>query len=204
MLAGAGALVYVGIANPAGGAFAGLGNLLRGKPNPRAATNPAGFAATAADLATVSGATAATGYAGGTVPASTVAAGRRAEVLTAASAWLGVPYLFGGNTRRGVDCSGLTLQVYATVGVHLPRVSWLQAQRGKRVSAGRAQAGDLVCFGSPVHHVGIYVGNGQMVNAPHTGAVVRTEPVDYGPGAHPITYRNLLGNAKPRKGGTQQ
>jgi cell wall-associated NlpC family hydrolase len=203
MLAGGAALVWVGIANPAGGAFAGLGNLIRGVPNDRATTNPAGFANTAADLSTVGGFLAAS--AGAPVNVGTAAAtvsGRRAQVLQEASTWLGVPYLFGGNTRHGIDCSGFTLQVFATVGVHLPRVSYLQAKRGKRVSAAKAQPGDLVCFGAPVDHVGIYLGNGQMINAPHTGAVVRTEPVDYG--AHPIQYRNVLGNPKPRKGRTQR
>lgn len=204
MLAGGAALVYVGIANPAGGAFAGLGNLIRGVPNQRATTNPAGFAGTAADLSTIGGWVSA--MAGAPVNVGAVAStvsGRRAEVLSAASTWLGVPYEFGGNTRHGIDCSGLTLQVFATVGVHLPRVSWMQSKRGRRVSAAQAQPGDLVCFGRPVKHVGIYLGGGQMIDAPHDGAVVRTEPVGY-PGAGPIQYRNILGNPKPRKGGTQR
>lgn len=201
VLAGGAALVYVGITNPAGGAFAGIGNLIKGGAATPA--SPSGFGATAADLARLGTAGLnITGAIGAGIAQSDIT-GVRAEVIAQAQTWLGVPYEFGGNTRHGIDCSGFTLQVFATVGIHLPRVSFLQAKRGKRTTS--PQPGDLVAFGRPVDHVGIYLGGGQMINAPHTGAVVRIEPVDYG--KHPIIYRDLFGalhtTSKPHKGGTQ-
>lgn len=196
MLAGGAALIYVGVTNPAGGGFAGLANLIKGQPNIKASANTAAFAGTLSDLAAVGAGTPTTpGGAAGAVYTGAGLDAARSEVLAAAGTWLGVPYEFGGNTRHGIDCSGLTLQVYATAGVHLPRVSYLQAKRGRRVT--NPQPGDLVCFGSPVDHVGIYLGNGQMINAPHPGTVVRVEPVDYG--VHPITYRDVLSRKTRRR-----
>ena len=195
MLAAGAALIYVGVTNPAGGGFAGLANLIKGQPNTKASVNTAPFSATLADLAGVGGSTG-TGAAGAVYTGAGGALDpTRAKVLAEAQSWLGVPYRFGGNTRSGIDCSGLTLQVFATVGVHLPRVSYLQAKRGRRVAS--PQPGDLVAFGSPADHVGIYLGNGQMIDAPHTGAVVRVEAVDYG--KHPIQYRDLLGGKTRRR-----
>lgn len=202
VLAGGAALVYVGITNPAGGAFAGIGNLIKGGAATPA--SPSGFGATAADLARLGTAGLnITGAIGAGIAQSDIT-GVRAEVIAQAQTWLGVPYEFGGNTRHGIDCSGFTLQVFATVGIHLPRVSYLQAKRGRRTLT--PQPGDLVAFGSPVDHVGIYIGNGQMINAPHKGTVVRVEPVDYG--VHPIIYRDLLSRrvvkSRPKKGRVQK
>lgn len=194
MLAGGAALIYVGVTNPSGGGFAGLANLVHGKPNTKASASTAAFTSTLADLSAVGGLTGS--QAGQPAPTAGTLDERRAQVLAAAQTWIGVPYEFGGNTRHGIDCSGFTLQVFATVGVHLPRVSYLQAKRGRRTTS--PQPGDLVAFGRPVEHVGIYLGNGQMVNAPKPGTVVRVEPVDYG--VHPIIYRDLLSTRRKRKG----
>jgi cell wall-associated NlpC family hydrolase len=67
--------------------------------------------------------------------------------------------------------------VYRQVGVSLPHSSRAQIGYGQRVSRSNLRAGDLVFFGSPIHHVGIYVGGGMMIHAPHTGAVVRIDPL---------------------------
>lgn len=89
----------------------------------------------------------------------------------------------------GYDCSGLTTYAYAQVGISLPRTAAAQSQRGKRIPASRGigalKPGDLVFFGygsdSTIYHVGIYLGDGQMVNAPRPGTKVRTEPIwDHG------------------------
>ena len=98
--------------------------------------------------------------------------------------YLGVPYKWGGtDPSHGLDCSGLVQQVFANEGVALPRTSAEQATAGTEVAGGlaNAQPGDLVFFGSPVHHVGIYAGNGMMVEAPHTGTKVQVHSIDATP-----------------------
>lgn len=116
--------------------------------------------------------------------------GRRGAIVSTARTWLGVPYRYGGTTRTGVDCSGFAQAVYGANGIRLPRVAAAQALKGRRVSAAAAQPGDLVAFGAPAHHVGIYLGGGQMIHAPHTGTKVRVESVKYGGGT--AFYRNLV------------
>jgi cell wall-associated NlpC family hydrolase len=99
-----------------------------------------------------------------------------AKILSAANSQLGVPYVWGGTTPGvGLDCSGLVQYCYAQAGISLPRVSEAQGSTGYggRLT-GNPQPGDLVCYG---HHIGIYVGGGNMIHAPHTGDVVRNAPV---------------------------
>lgn len=97
-------------------------------------------------------------------------------VIAYASEFLGTPYTWGANGPETFDCSGFTKYVYAHFGVRLPRVSRDQAEVGTYVEKGDLQPGDLVFFkrgGAPVHHVGIYVGNGSYIHAPRTGDVVK-------------------------------
>jgi cell wall-associated NlpC family hydrolase len=106
--------------------------------------------------------------------------GAAAEVAVGfAESQLGVPYRWGGTGSGGFDCSGLVQAAYQAAGVPLPRVAQDQYDAGPQVAPGDPlQPGDLVFFGpSPaqVEHVGIYVGGGDMIDAPHTGAVVRVE-----------------------------
>jgi len=102
-----------------------------------------------------------------------------ANVVTTASRYLGVPYTWGGtNPATGFDCSGFVQRVYGDLGYQLPRVASDQAKAGTPVaSLADAQPGDLVAFGTPVDHIGIYVGDGKMMDAPHPGAVVRIEQI---------------------------
>ena len=94
------------------------------------------------------------------------------SVVTFAESFVGkVPYVYGGSTTAGFDCSGFTMYVYSHFGVSLPHNAAAQQAMCKDVS-GSEQPGDLVFFGRPAYHVGIYVGGGSMVNAPHTGAMV--------------------------------
>jgi peptidoglycan DL-endopeptidase CwlO len=87
--------------------------------------------------------------------------------------YTGVPYKWGGtDPDKGLDCSGLVQLVYRRLGVDLPRVSQQQQHSGTEVPLSQAQPGDLVFFGEPAHHVGIYVGDGKMIDAPHTGSTV--------------------------------
>lgn len=99
--------------------------------------------------------------------------------VNAAKAMLGTPYVWGGTSPEGFDCSGLTQWAYAHAGTSLPRTAQLQYDAGPTRRTG-VQPGDLVFFGtsrSTVDHVGIYIGDGLMVNAPHAGAVVRLDPI---------------------------
>jgi hypothetical protein len=118
------------------------------------------------------------------VPATTSTSVTGADVVADSMNYIGVPYRWGGtNPATGLDCSGLVQRVFADKGVSLPRVSADQATMGTEVQGGlaNAQPGDLVFFGSPVHHVGIYAGSNTMVEAPHTGTKVQVHTIDTTP-----------------------
>ena len=112
----------------------------------------------------------------GSVPSSQIGG----TVIGIAAQFLGVPYVWGGTSPNGFDCSGFTQYVFARAGVSLPRVASSQQGVGRAVSRADLQPGDLVFFGSPAHHVGIYVGDGTMIHSPHTGSVVRYDSVNRG------------------------
>ena len=112
--------------------------------------------------------------------------------LTFAARQLGTPYIWGGTGAGGFDCSGLAQAAYATAGIALPRVAQQQFEAGPTVPPGTSvEPGDLVFFGggpSAVDHVGLYVGAGEMIDAPHTGATVRFDD------AH---WAGLVGATRP-------
>jgi peptidoglycan DL-endopeptidase CwlO len=112
-------------------------------------------------------------------PVAGLPQGIELEIVQLAHSWLGVPYVFGGCTRAGVDCSCLVENVYAAAGIHLPRVA--VDQFNATVPVSDPQPGDLVFFANTyepgISHVGIYIGNGQQINAPTTGHVVSVAPV---------------------------
>jgi len=86
---------------------------------------------------------------------------------------LGCPYVWAASGPSTFDCSGLTMWAYAQVGIHLNHYSRDQINEGKRVGRANLQPGDLVFFGSPIHHVGMYVGSGRFIEAPYSGVDVR-------------------------------
>ena len=98
------------------------------------------------------------------------------NVVAIAQRYLGAPYVWGASGPNTFDCSGFTMFVYRQVGVSLPHSSRAQINCGARVSRADLQPGDLVFYGSPIHHVGLYVGGGMMINAPQTGDVVKYSP----------------------------
>jgi cell wall-associated NlpC family hydrolase len=109
------------------------------------------------------------------VSLSAVNGPRAAAAVKAAYAALGTPYRWGGTSPAGYDCSGLTQHVWHEAGVSIPRTSSQQAEHGTSVSLASISPGDLVIFYRGASHVGIYVGGGMVIHAPHTGAVVRLE-----------------------------
>jgi cell wall-associated NlpC family hydrolase len=97
-------------------------------------------------------------------------------VVGIAMRYLGVPYVWGGGSPRGFDCSGLVSYVFAQIGVPLPHSSYAMYGMGTPVSMSQLQPGDLVFFAG-ASHMGIYIGGGQFIHAPHTGDVVKISPI---------------------------
>jgi peptidoglycan DL-endopeptidase CwlO len=97
---------------------------------------------------------------------------RYGGVVGIAMQYLGVPYVWGGASPSGFDCSGFIMYVYSQVGVSLPHHAASQYGMGSPVSRDQLQAGDLVFFNG-LGHAGIYIGGGQFIHAPHTGDVVK-------------------------------
>ena len=122
-------------------------------------------------------------------PAEEVASGAPAEEVVSAAPparyggvvgiamqYLGVPYVWGGASPSGFDCSGFSMYVFAQVGVSLPHHAASQYGMGVPVSRSELQAGDLVFFNG-LGHMGIYIGGGQFIHAPHTGDVVKISSI---------------------------
>jgi cell wall-associated NlpC family hydrolase len=152
-------------------------------------TASAGYAATVLAIAATYGSTT------GTSPVAQ-------QAVQVALAQLGTPYVWGGESTAGFDCSGLVQFSYAKAGLTLPRTAQQQFDATPHLPDGaEPQAGDLVFFGAgpkAVDHVGIALGDGRMVDAPHTGADVRLDeiPVTVGAAYGELTY---LGSTRPTR-----
>ncbi|WP_245689757.1 C40 family peptidase [Streptomyces chattanoogensis] len=103
---------------------------------------------------------------------------RAARAVSFAYAALGKPYVWGATGPSAFDCSGLTQAAWKSGGVSLPRTTYTQIGSGPRIDRSELAPGDLVFFYSGISHVGLYIGDGKMIHAPHPGAPVRIAPVD--------------------------
>ncbi|PNE39365.1 MULTISPECIES: C40 family peptidase [Streptomyces] len=99
------------------------------------------------------------------------------KALAFARSQIGKPYVWGATGPSSYDCSGLTQAAWRAAGVDLPRTTWDQVKVGTRVSSSDLQPGDLVFFFNDISHVGMYIGGGEMIHAPHPGASVRVESI---------------------------
>jgi cell wall-associated NlpC family hydrolase len=124
-------------------------------------------------------------------PAPAPATGAAAKAVQAAMSQLGVRYVWGGESlaEGGYDCSGLMQYAYQAAGVSLPRTSKAQSGVGVSVSRADLQPGDLVFYYSPVSHVALYIGNGQVIQAPTSGDVVRVTSIDWA--GQPVSYKRV-------------
>ena len=100
--------------------------------------------------------------------------------MAAAGSVIGHPYRWGGAAPGGFDCSGLVRWSFAQAGIDLPHSSRAQRNATMHISESELLPGDLVFYGSPVYHVGIYVGGGQIIHAPRSGDVVKYAPIHRG------------------------
>ena len=135
----------------------GFSGVAKPKPVVRSTTISSSRSATRLDLST-------------RAPAS-----RSGGVLGIAAGFAGTPYVYGGTTPSGFDCSGFTQYVFGQIGINLPRTAEEQRQVATPVSS--PQPGDLVFFGAPAYHLGIYAGNGMMWDSPHSGSSVALRSV---------------------------
>lgn len=110
----------------------------------------------------------------GSYPVGTLPSSSNSLVLFSYQ-FLGTPYVWGGTTPSGFDCSGFTSYIYANHGVNIGRTTYDQIKVGKSIPISQLQPGDLIFFGSvsSPHHVGMYIGGGRYIHAPHTGDVVK-------------------------------
>lgn len=112
------------------------------------------------------------------VPAAAVpVSGRAAAAVAFARAQIGKPYVWGATGPGSFDCSGLTQAAWSAAGVSLPRTTYEQIKAGHRVATSQLQPGDLVFYYGGITHVGLYVGGGRIIHAPHPGAAVEYAPV---------------------------
>ncbi len=164
-----------------------------GNPGPACQAASAGYAQEV--LATAASYTAPGGVGSGGAPS-----GVQEAAVSYAESQIGTPYVYGGDTpQSGFDCSGLVIWAYGLAGVVVPRVANDQWHDEPHVSLGDLVPGDLVFFGSSDYadHVGIYIGNSAMVDAPHTGADVRIDTIPLVVGSAWGSGEVILGAADP-------
>jgi cell wall-associated NlpC family hydrolase len=144
-----------------------------------AITTPTTTTSSPATTPTTSAATFASTLSARTATPTTAATGGTGDaVVSDAMNYLGVPYVWGGESTSGMDCSGLVQKTFGDLGITLPRTAAEQQQVGTPVaSLAAAQPGDLLFFGSPAYHVAIYAGDGKLIESPEPGKTVHVTDV---------------------------
>lgn len=122
----------------------------------------------------------------------------RDRIISMGMQYLGTPYVWGGTKPGGFDCSGLLQYIFGKNGIKLPRISAEQARYGARIGINALRPGDLVAWDENgrnvgADHIAIYIGNGKILEAPHTGAVVRVRTLGENEGAWGVSL-NLPGD----------
>lgn len=114
-------------------------------------------------------------------------------IIGVAENWIGTPYQYGGDSKKGVDCSAFVQNVYSSLGVYLPRTAQQQYNFITRISQDELKPGDLIFFGknSSVNHVAIYIGNGKMIHASSSQGVVKQDLNTYS------GYSSIVGFGRP-------
>ena len=108
-------------------------------------------------------------------PTTSNVAQSSSEIVNIARTLLGIPYVYGGESPSGFDCSGFTQYVFGKAGISIPRTA--SAQQSAATPVSDPKPGDLVFFGSPAWHVGIYTGNGMMIDSPREGKSTSERPI---------------------------
>jgi cell wall-associated NlpC family hydrolase len=140
-------------------------------------------------------------------PSFTGGSGTVNNIINAARTLLGKPYVWGGTTNRGVDCSGLIYYAFNAAGINMPRYRAIDygTRVGTSVSASQARAGDLVYFDNPnssTDHVGLYLGNGTFIEAPQSGDVVKISQIRAGAMFRRVLDDKAFGQMATPSGGT--
>lgn len=116
----------------------------------------------------------------------------RLKILAEANSWIGTPYVYGGNSRSGADCSGFVQSVFLAVGISLPRTSQQQFDYSERINLEEIEIGDLIFFKrkGKISHVGIYSGDGTMIHSSSSQGVIRQSIEEY------LRTNNFAGTGK--------
>ncbi len=140
-------------------------------PKPKPIAMPVSRSATRTSL---SSGTSSSGTSTKSVSSGSSSSARGSSIIAIAARYLGVPYVYGGSTPNGFDCSGYTKYVYAQAGIKIPRTAEEQRQAARQVARSQAQPGDLVFFlsGGSAYHVGIFAGGNMMYDAGKPGEVI--------------------------------
>jgi len=152
----------------------GVKAVAKPKPKPKPKVQPAATQVTRA-IASRTGSTNAPAPASRSAARTSNPAQSASGIVNIARGLLGIPYVYGGSTPSGFDCSGLTSYVYRQAGISIPRTASAQQRAATPVS--NPKPGDLVFFGSPAYHVGIYTGPGMMIDAAKPGTVSRERAI---------------------------